>query len=151
MGAEGGSLGEGEGVMTRQEATGQDKTNMPSLTPRARGLRHSDTLAEKLAWGLLRNRQLLRYKFRRQLPLGNAIVDFCCLSLKLVVELDGAGHAYNSQATRDRQRDRELEERGYRVLRLRNGIVLKAPAEFVKRIRECIAQLERARLNELRR
>src|SRR6476646_7135179 len=42
----------GEGVMTRQESTGQDKTNMPSLTSRARGLRHSDTLAEKLAWGL---------------------------------------------------------------------------------------------------
>jgi very-short-patch-repair endonuclease len=37
-------------------------------------------------------------------------VDFCCLSLKLVVELDGAGHAQESQATRDRQRDRELEK-----------------------------------------
>jgi very-short-patch-repair endonuclease len=94
---------------------------------------------------------LLRYKFRRQLPLDNAIVDFCCLSLKLVVELDGAGHAYDSQAKRDRQRDRELEKRGYRVLRFPNGIALKAPTEFVKKIRECIAQLEQARLEELGR
>ncbi|MCI0626687.1 MAG: endonuclease domain-containing protein [Acidobacteria bacterium] len=130
---------------------GRDKANSPSLTPRARELRHSDTLAEKLAWMLLRNRQLLRYKFRRQLPLDNAIVDFCCLSLKLVVELDGAGHAYGFQAKRDRQRDRELEERGYRVLRVPNGMVLKAPTEFVKKIRERIAQLEQARLDELRR
>ena len=124
---------------------------MPSLTSRAQQLRHSVTLAKKLAWKLLRNRHVLHYKFRRQVPLGDAIVDFCCLSLKLVVELDGAGHAQESQATRDRQRDRELEKRGYRVLRLPNGIVLKAPTEFVKKIRECIAQLEQARLHEVRR
>jgi very-short-patch-repair endonuclease len=137
--------------MSRQETTGQDKSNIPSLTSRARELRHSDTLAESLAWNLLRNRQLVHYKFRRQVPLGNAIVDFCCMSLKLVVELDGAGHAHQSQASRDHQRDRELEERGYHMLRFPNGIVLKAPTEFVKKIRECIAQLEQARLDDLRR
>ena len=79
------------------------------------------------------------------------IVDFCCLSLKLVVELDGAGHAYKSQATSDQQRRQELEKRGYRVLRFPNGIVLKAPEEFVKRVGECIADLELSRLKELRR
>ena len=111
-----------------------DKTDSSSLTFRARELRHSDTLAEKLAWRLLRNRQLLRYKFRRQLPVGNAIVDFCCLSLKLIVELDAAGHGYESRAKRDRQRDRELERRGFRVLRFPNGMALKAPTEFLRRI-----------------
>ena len=124
--------GEGERAVTQQKSSGQDKA-IPSLTSRARELRHSDTLAEKLAWRLLRNRQLLHYKVRRQLPLNNAMVDFCCLSLKLVVELDGAGHAHESQATRDRQRDRELEKGGYRVLRFPNGIVLKAPTEFVRK------------------
>src|SRR4030095_7632485 len=99
------------------------------LTSWAKELRHSDTLAEKLAWSLLRNRQLLRYKFRRQVPLGNFIVDFCCLSLKLVVELDGAGHGYQAKVKRDRLRDQELEKAGYRVLRFPNGIVLKAPTE----------------------
>ena len=136
--------------MPQLETLDQDKGNMPSLISRIQELRHSDTLAEKLDWKLLRNRHVLHYKFRRQVPLGNAIVDFCCLSLKLVVELDGAGHAHKSQAARDRQRDRELEKRGYRVLRFPNGIVLKAPTEFVKKIRECIAQLEQVRLNELR-
>jgi very-short-patch-repair endonuclease len=104
--------GEGERAVTQQKSSGQDKA-IASLTSRARELRHWDALAEKLAWRLLRNRQLLHYKFRRQLPLHNAIVDFCCLSLKLVVELDGAGHAHESQVTRDRQRDRELEKGGY--------------------------------------
>ena len=138
--------------MARQQALDLHKAKISSFTSsRARELRHSDTLAEKLAWRLLRNRQLLHYKFRRQLPLGSAIVDFCRLSLKLVVELDGAGHAHESQATRDRQRDRELEKRGYRVVRFPNGIVLKSPTEFAKKIREYIAQLEEARLNELRR
>jgi len=35
--------------------------------------------------------------------------------------------------------------KGYRLLRFPNGIVLKAPTEFVKRICECIAQLEQGR------
>lgn len=136
--------------MLRTEDSGKDRAT-PAPARRARQLRHADTLAEKIAWSLLRNRQLLDYKFRRQLPLDNAIVDFCCLSLKLVIELDGAGHAYDSQAKRDRQRDRQLEKRGYRVLRFPNGIVLKAPQEFVKKIQECIAQLEQAGLKALRR
>jgi very-short-patch-repair endonuclease len=140
----------GPAEMRRTEPLSEDGVS-PALACRARDLRHADTLAEKVAWKLLRNRQLLDHKFRRQLPLDTAIVDFCCLSLKLVVELDGAGHAYDSQARRDRQRDRQLEKRGYRVLRFPNGIVLKAPQEFVKRIKECIAQLEEARLNALRR
>jgi very-short-patch-repair endonuclease len=125
--------------------------NLSSLTSRAKDLRHADTLAETLAWGLLRNRQLLRYKFRRQVPLGNVVVDFCCLSLKLVIELDGAGHDFTSRAARDRERDHKLMEKGYRVLRFPNGIVLKAPAEFVKKVGEVIAELEQGRLEELRR
>jgi very-short-patch-repair endonuclease len=131
-------------------ASGQQKVKLLALTSLAKKLRHSDTLAEKLAWALLRNRQLLRYKFRRQVPLGNVVVDFCCLSLKLVVELDGAGHAYETQAKNDQLRDLELERQGYRVLRFPNGIVLKAPAEFVKKVRECIAELKQARLNAIR-
>jgi len=125
------------------------EVDKPSLTARARELRQSDTLAEKLAWRLLRNRQLRRYKFRRQVPLENAIVDFCCLSLKLIVELDGAGHAYESQARVDQQRDRNLERRGYRVLRVPNGLVLKAPTEFARKIRESIDRLEQDRLDSL--
>ena len=71
------------------------------------------------------------------------------MSLKLVIELDGTGHAYASQAKSDRQRDAELEKQGYRVLRFPNGIVLKAPTEFMKKVGEGIAELEQRRLKEL--
>jgi very-short-patch-repair endonuclease len=131
--------------MPRPEVPDQQKPEGTSLTSRARELRQSDTLAEKLAWKLLRSRRLLGYKFRRQVPLGRAIADFYCPSLKLVIELDGAGHAFESQARRDRRRDRELESEGYRVLRFPNGLVLKAPSEFANKVRECIAELEQAR------
>jgi very-short-patch-repair endonuclease len=137
--------------MTLQRALVTRKKELTDLTSRAQELRHDDTLAEMIAWSLLRNRQVLRYKFRRQVPLGSAIVDFYCASLNLVIELDGAGHAYKFQATKDRQRDLELESEGYRVLRFPNGIVLKAPLEFLKKVNACIATLEQARLNELLR
>ena len=58
--------GEGETSMPRPEPLDQNKANIPSLISRAQELRHSDTLAEKLAWKLLRNRHVLHYKFRRQ-------------------------------------------------------------------------------------
>jgi len=136
--------------MPPQRESGQHEVTLPSLISRAKKLRHSDTLAEKLAWGLLRKRQLLRYKFRRQVPLGDIVVDFCCLSLRLLVELDGAGHAFHAQTAKDRERDQLLAEQGYRVLPFPNGIVLKAPAEFVKKIGQVIAELEQNRLKELR-
>jgi very-short-patch-repair endonuclease len=143
--------GRGNFTMQRHESSGQYRANTCSLTSHARELRHSDTLAEKLAWKLLRDRQLLHYKFRRQVPLGNAIVDFCCLLLKLIIELDGVGHAYELQTSKDQERDGALLKMGFRVLRFPNGIVLKAPTEFVRKIRECIAQLEKARLEKFRR
>ncbi len=120
-----------------------------NLTENARQLRHTDTLAEKLAWKFLRNRQVLRYKFRRQYPIGNAIVDFCCLPLRLVVELDGSIHAQPSTAPHDEKRQQYLESLGYTVARFPNGIVLKAPKEFVSKVRHLIAMLEGLRIREL--
>jgi len=62
------------------------------LTKTARNLRINSTEVEKKLWYNLRNKQLHGYKFRRQYPIGNYIVDFTCISLKLVVELDGGQH-----------------------------------------------------------
>ena len=121
------------------------------LTENARQLRRSDTLAEKLAWKLLRNRQVLRYKFRRQHPVGNTTVDFCCLPLRLVVELDGSVHAQPSKIAQDAKRQEYLEGLGYKVIRFPNGIVLKGPQEFVRRVMEFITELEDLRVVELTR
>lgn len=90
-----------------------------AVTQRARNLRKNQTGAEQLLWRHLRN--LPEYKFRRQLPLGPYIVDFACLSRKLILELDGGQHAETVHA--DEERSRFLAAEGFRVLRFWNSEV----------------------------
>jgi very-short-patch-repair endonuclease len=89
---------------------------------RARALRKNQTDAEKLLWKHIRNRQLSGYKFRRQYPIGNYIVDFVCLSLKLVIELDGSQHMNNTDY--DDQRTQFLTMQGYTVVHFWNNELL---------------------------
>jgi very-short-patch-repair endonuclease len=44
------------------------------------------------------------YKFNRQKPLGNYIVDFYCKSLALVIEVDGESHYSEEAYVRDEKR-----------------------------------------------
>ena len=89
------------------------------LKERARGMRHEATPAEKKLWQHLRGGQL-EAKFRRQHSIDRYIADFVCLSHKLIVELDGAGHIEPGQADYDAGRSALLAELGYRVLRFSN-------------------------------
>ena len=50
------------------------------------------TEAEKRLWRFLRAGQLDGHKFRRQVGIGPYVVDFICLSQKLIIELDGPQH-----------------------------------------------------------
>ena len=86
----------------------------------ARQLRREVTPAERHAWSLLRNRQLLGLKFRRQHVLHGFIVDFYCPALKLVLELDGNPHDRASQAGYDAARTAWLRGAGYDLIRVRN-------------------------------
>ncbi len=64
----------------------------PEVRQRARELRSRMTAAEILLWEHLRNRQLGGFKFRRQHPLGQLVVDFYSPACRLVVEIDGEIH-----------------------------------------------------------
>ncbi len=88
----------------------------------ARELRKPLTPPEILVWSRLRNRQLGGFKFRRQHPIGNYIVDFCCIEARLVIELDGDSHA--EQEEYDRKRTQELVAQGYHEMRFTNRDVL---------------------------
>ncbi|MFZ3235213.1 MAG: endonuclease domain-containing protein [Stellaceae bacterium] len=68
-------------------------------------------------WSALRDRRLMRYKFRRQHPIGQYIVDFACTECRVVIELDGGQHAEN---TADVRRTARLEKQGWRVIRFWN-------------------------------
>jgi very-short-patch-repair endonuclease len=108
------------------------------LTGRARQLRQSETLAEDIAWNLLRDRKAFGLKFRRQQPLGGYIVDFYCHKLRLVVELDGEVHSQPSRLKRDARRKTRLEQLGCQVLCVPNGLALQDPDGFLKKVRQHI-------------
>ncbi len=80
-------------------------------------LRSHPTDAERRLWQRLRSGQVAGYKFRRQHPYENFVLDFVCLEKKLVVEVDGGQHL---DSTKDVGRDRLLERAGFRVLRFWN-------------------------------
>ena len=113
----------------------------PIILDRARRMRREMTEAELKLWRILRNRSLVGVKFRRQVPIGNYIADFCCLDLNLVVEVDGGQHAEHEVA--DASRSRFLSQEGFRVLRFWNDQVLNG-SEFV--VTEILAAISR---NEL--
>ena len=69
-------------------------------------------------WALLRNKRLSNHKFYRQFPIGPYIVDFYCKSKKVVIEIDGGGHAIPEQMDKDRQRDCYLEQCGCTIVRI---------------------------------
>jgi very-short-patch-repair endonuclease len=89
----------------------------PKLVEHSRSLRRNLTLAERKLWRLLRNRRLIKSKFRRQHVIGSYILDFFCSDANLAVEVDGGQHALPEQAEYDRRRDESLKERGVTVLR----------------------------------
>ena len=76
--------------------------------------------------------------FRRQVPIGRFIVDFCAPGVGLVVEVDGAYHA--GRAGADARRDRDLARAGYRVLRLEAEVVLKQLPVALARVRAALAE-----------
>ena len=89
----------------------------------ARVLRQRSTDAETALWLALRDRRLAEHKFRRQHPIGSYIVDFVCISAKLVVEVDGGQHA--TQAKADGARTAYLNEKGFEVIRFWNNEVFE--------------------------
>ena len=97
--------------------------DMETARERARDLRQSATDAEQALWGLVRDRRLGGYKFRRQVPLGPYVVDFLCREKRLIVELDGSQH--QDRAAYDADRTAWLASRGYVVLRLWNNEFLQ--------------------------
>ena len=94
-----------------------------NLTTLARENRKHPTLAESKLWYmLLRMKNFSGYKFTRQKPLANYIVDFYCAELHLAIEIDGDSHA--ESMAYDLQRTQALNKMGVSVIRYANDEVL---------------------------
>jgi len=88
---------------------------------RARQLRQQERWAEKLMWRWLRDRRFSRYKFRRQHPVGDYVLDFFCEEAELNIELDGSQHGRPDQQEHDERREQFLKSRGIKTLRFWNS------------------------------
>ena len=105
------------------------------LLQRAKEMRNNPTPAEAALWQSLKGKNL-EDKFRRQHPIDNFIVDFVCLSKKLVVEVDGDIHDY--QKEEDQARTDVLESLDYKVIRFRNEEVLGDLETVLSTIKETL-------------
>jgi len=94
-------------------------------------LRNRSTSAETALWNILKSRNLDGRKFRRQFSIDNYIVDFCCPSEKLIIELDGAPHGEYHRIQEDENRDKYIESLGFTIIRFENRVVFQEP-EFLK-------------------
>jgi len=106
---------------------------------KAKKSRRAQTDAESLFWHKIRNRQI-GYKFRRQAPIGIYTVDFLCIELKLVIEIDGGQHSENKK---DKIRTEFLNGLGYKVVRFWNNEVLENIEGVLSTLRNILNDNER--------
>lgn len=112
----------------------------PKLKLLARKLRNEGTLAEVLLWSELKGRKVKGYKFTRQKPIDNYIVDFFCNRLRLVIEIDGITH--EDKVEEDEKRQSELENLGIRFLRFLDSDVRENLNGVLLRITDWIEEIE---------
>ncbi len=94
------------------------------LTALARENRKNPTAPERKMWNeVLRMRHFADYKFSRQKPIADFIVDFYCSELRLAIEIDGDTHP--EAVKYDAARTAALNATGITVVRYANDEVLK--------------------------
>ncbi len=103
---------------------------------RAKVLRSTLSLPEKLLWVRLRHRNADRPTFRRQHPVGPYVLDFFCASARLCIEIDGASHSMGDRPERDERRDAWLRSQGIEVVRIAASSVLDDPESVTDWVRD---------------
>ena len=103
------------------------------LIKKAQENRDNPTEAEALLWEQLKSKKL-EHKFRRQHLINDFIVDFVCLSKKLIIEVDGGYHLAAKQQISDEERTKVLENEGFEVIRFKNQEVIGDNENVIKTI-----------------
>lgn len=89
----------------------------------AKELRSNMTKEEVKLWNILRGKRFYNQKFKRQVLIGNYIVDFLCKEKNLVIEIDGGQHNKDKNIENDYKRTAFIEKEGYKVIRFWNDEV----------------------------
>ena len=95
------------------------------LRSKAKRLRSRMTDTDKRLWHVIRAHRLEGISFRRQMPIGGAIVDFAVPAHRLIVEVDGSQHAELQGQARGIARERKLRVLGWTTLRFWNAEVMQ--------------------------
>lgn len=106
------------------------ESRLDTLHETAREMRRNPTEAQVVLGEALVAANLGKFRLRRQVVIGSAVVDFACQALKLAVEIDEPG----ANAELDRRRDASLAEVGTKVLRFTAADVLADVDAVVARI-----------------
>ena len=101
------------------------------LEERARFMRCNPTRSEEWLWRRLSGSKT-GFAFRRQLVIGEHIVDFACTKVRLVVEVDGKYHVERER--HDAPRDRALGELGWHVFHVSDHDVFQDLDAVVVRV-----------------
>jgi len=94
-----------------------------SLKSLASHLRSESTQSEISLWKYLKGKQLA-YRFIRQKPIGEYIVDFYCKELCLAIELDGFSHHINETIEKDEKKEAYLKSLQIDLLRFEDAEVI---------------------------
>ncbi|MCF7793551.1 MAG: DUF559 domain-containing protein [Candidatus Cloacimonetes bacterium] len=114
------------------------------LLPIARKLRNNLTYYERKIWNyLLRDKQLCGYKFTRQKPILNYIVDFYSAKLLLVIEIEGEIHDY--KLTYDNSRTERIKQLKIKIITIKNSEI----EEDLEKTRDKLVKEIRNRENEI--
>ena len=103
------------------------------LKENAQNHKRFPTEAEKCFWEVLRSKKM-GFRFRRQHIIGDFIVDFICIPLNLIIEVDGKYHSTPKQLEADYLRDSLLNQAGYTILRFTNEEVIGNIDHVIHRI-----------------
>jgi very-short-patch-repair endonuclease len=103
----------------------------------ARKLRKEMSLPEVLLWVQLQQHPG-GYQFRKQHPIGDYSLDFCCVKARLAIEVDGISHEMGDRPTRDEVRDAWVKTQGFDTMRIPAVEVLKnMEGVLVSIVEEC--------------
>ena len=104
--------------------------------------RNESTQSEIRLWKYLKGKQL-GFRFIRQKPVGNYIVDFYCKELQLAIELDGFSHHFEEVVAKDEKKECFLKGIGIDLLRFEDNLVmndidnvLAVIADYIERNKE---------------
>jgi very-short-patch-repair endonuclease len=118
----------------------RNRARSPAAIEFARTERATANEFANTIWQWVRNRQIHGQKFRREVPIPPYTADFCCLELKLILEVDGAKHFADDGREQDRIRDDFLKEQGYRVVRIAGYDVSRDGRQVLERIKAEVKQ-----------